>query len=318
MSDDRYWCVDENLNVLTGDAARVRLQALSDACYLDPELGIAEVPKSRWQVAQDCERLGWLGPWAGASDDRNLEHMRDFGGYRALRGLSFHRAIELGCGPFTNLRLIDEVCCLDGVTLADPLIEAYLSHPHCRYTRTDLVCERHTHLARLLGTSLISRGVRKVVRATAPRLLLSQRRVPIRELIAKPIEEMPDAHGAYDLVVIINVLEHCYSASSVFERILEMLAPEGYLVFHDKLYSSGRVAQMVNGHYYEAAHPLMIDAHLVDGFLDREFSPVFRSAVTKEFRDPASLLPSYDGLFYIGKRLPGPGRKTHGATLPAP
>ena len=43
--------------------------------------------------------------------------------------------------------------------------------------------------------------------------------VPIGRLVASPIEEMP-LDRKYDLVVMENVIEHCYDAELVFANIL--------------------------------------------------------------------------------------------------
>lgn len=154
--------------------------------------------------------------WAGAADDRNLQHMADFDNYHALHGMTFDHAIELGCGPFTNLRLIGQVCSIAKCTLLDPLIESYLGHKHWRLT------ERHYDVARVLWQSSrqlgnLGRGVRRVIRRLAPNLL-AMKGIPISELIASPIEEMP-TQRCYDLIVIVNVVRHCYDINLIFENV---------------------------------------------------------------------------------------------------
>ena len=65
---------------------------------------------------------------AATADDHNYLNYLDFAGYQVLTGLRFERVIELGCGPFTNLRYIARRCDISTVELLDPLIGDYLQH----------------------------------------------------------------------------------------------------------------------------------------------------------------------------------------------
>lgn len=287
--------VDEDFNILKGEDARNALEETSDEKYLSEDKGIVHVPRSRWEVAQIFERTGWMEMWSGAADDRNYRHKADFDDYQTLSGMTFDHAIELGCGPFTNLRLIAQVCTIKRCTLLDPLIMTYLGHKHCSYNKRMLRCE--SVLSRLLSAPKPLRGIRRIVRYLAPLLLVKQ--IPVHELIASPIEEMP-VRASYDLIVIINVIEHCYDIDLVFDRIINMAAPDAVLVFHDKYYEHETVSQLVKGHYYEAGHPLMVDRSVIDGFLENHFEPLFRRTVQKSI-EHIPVMPEYDGLFFIGR-----------------
>ncbi|MGH9424640.1 MAG: methyltransferase domain-containing protein, partial [Thermoanaerobaculia bacterium] len=232
--DKQYLYVDEELHILTGDDAERALREHSDAAYLDPRDGVVRVPRQRWQQAQRYERDTWMVAGAEATDDRNVEHSDGFGGYAALEGRRFMHAIELGCGPFTNLRIIAGHCAIECCSLLDPLIDDYLKHPHCSYDRHSLRTGE-TQLNAILSRSLPGRALRRVVRAVAPGLLT--RCLPVAEILSIPIEEMP-VSPAYDLVVMLNVLEHCYDASVIFDKILAILQPGGVFVFHDKLFTA--------------------------------------------------------------------------------
>ncbi|HEY2090735.1 MAG TPA: class I SAM-dependent methyltransferase [Thermoanaerobaculia bacterium] len=296
MSDDsKYLYVDENLHFVTGDEAERALRDHSDAAFLDPAKGVVRVPKERWRQAQKYERDTWLVANAGASDDRNVAHEAAFGGYAAIESRSFQHAIELGCGPFTNLRIVARHCRIERCSLLDPLIREYLNHPHCTYDEHALRIGE-TALSHKLGTTQIGRALRRVVRAVSPALV--EKRVAVAQLLPMPIEEMPS--GRYDLVVMINVLEHCFDATVIFQRILEILPPGGVLVFHDKLFEPSEIADDVRTRF-DAGHPLRVGRPVIEAFVNDHFTPLYRRAekVADEFDD---IDLTRDGIYFIGER----------------
>jgi SAM-dependent methyltransferase len=251
------------------------------ASAVDPERGVARVDEARWQEAQRYERRTWMRRAWRTVSDRNEAHRDRFGGYEALRGMRFRRGVEMGCGPFTNLRYILERCRIDEVVLLDPLLPDYLSHPFCRY--------RDGRLGGLLHET--------------PARLPAYLRHPVRALRSKgndfrtggwfgrPVTLVPSAIESYetaarfDLVVMINVLEHCRDADIVLARIDEILSPGGILVFHDKEYDAEAVRRLA-GVLYDAGHPLRVDRSVVDSFLSARFAPLLRAEhpVHEEFR----------------------------------
>ena len=293
--DEKYLYVDEHLHFVTGDEAARALTERSDAAFLDPAKGVIRVPKQRWQQAQKYERDTWLVANRAASDDRNTLHEAAFGNYSALAGRTFHNAIELGCGPFTNVRIIARHCGIERCTLLDPLIREYLGHPHCTYDGRSLrVAEKR--LGRLLGRTLPGRAVRRLLRRLAPGLIFDD--VRIARLLPMPIEEMPA--GSYDLLVMINVLEHCYDATAIFDKILQILPPGGVLVFHDKLFEPSEIEKDVRTRF-DAGHPLRVGGPVIEAFVDDHFTPLYRKAerVADEFED---IDLSREGIYFIGER----------------
>ncbi|HET7928782.1 MAG TPA: class I SAM-dependent methyltransferase, partial [Actinomycetota bacterium] len=217
-------------------------------------------------------------------------------GYRALAGRQFERAIELGCGPFTNLRLILPLTETKHVHLLDPLIEDYVSHPQCRY--------RGGRLGGVL--SLPSPGSLWAWRrpVAALRELVTSARVgglrgrPV-QLEATSIEDF-HPRERFDLVVMINVLEHCRDVDAVLAAIEQLLAPEGTFVFHDRFVPSRCLERTVE-EVYDAGHPIRIERSVLDDFLKSRFDAEFRS----EFRD----LDTFGGrefevssVYFIGRR----------------
>ena len=256
------WSVDEDGNVLTGREAAMQLQAKNDMRYLQREQGIVEIDMDRWKEAQRYERRAWMeGAGLNAREDRNTEHEEHFENYAAIQGRYFGNAIEIGCGPFTNMiRILEHVRC-GKVTLLDPLVEHYLSHPHCTYKRK--------RLGGWFGNRV--------------------------QTVGEPIESF-SSHEVYDLVVVINVLEHCFSVAQFCERLISLTAPNGILVFHDKLIPASVLKSFVRN-IYDAGHPLRVADSLILEFLSANYGQIFRKYVPIP-----SAVGAFDSVYFIGQK----------------
>jgi SAM-dependent methyltransferase len=296
MKEQIRMFVGEDRKIQTGRDAEILLRETSDAKYVEEGCGIVRVPRDRWAMAQRYERGTWMDAAAHALDDRNYEHAANFDGYGALAGKSFDRAIELGCGPFTNLRVIGAMCEIKHCTLVDPLIPDYKKHRHCSY-RHGILETGTTPLNSILGRSLTGRAVRRVIRNAIPSLLLSG--VPIEQLIAAPIEAMPGC-GQFELVVMINVIEHCFDVHAILETILR-LCPRGALfVFHDRLYNAATVRREA-AERFDAGHPLKVDESLIVAFLHSSFQVLFERRV--DVKDEAvGVELTEPGVYFVGER----------------
>jgi SAM-dependent methyltransferase len=290
--DAGYLFIDEDVSISTAESARSALQRHNDLPFATDDAGIASVPAGRWALAQKAERKHWMELGIKADDDHNYANAAGFDFYRPLRGMSFRSAIELGCGPFTNLRILGDVCRIHSCDLLDPLIESYLAHPLCRYARTHLTVDR-THLnARVRRFVLRHPGL-------GLRRLAEHGRIPVGQLLPVPIEEMP-IDGAYDLVVMENVLEHCYDARRVFSNLRSVTGAGGILVVHDRYYSAKEVRDRAT-RVYDAAHPLRVDRRLVDDFLAGAFQPLYRKLVPVK-AEFAGVDLSADHFYFVGRR----------------
>jgi len=258
----RPFSVDEDGNVLTGREAAMQVQAKNDMRYLQREQGVIEIDMDRWTEAQRYERRTWMeGAGLNAREDRNTEHEEHFENYAAIQGRYFGNAIEIGCGPFTNMiRILKHVRC-GKVTLLDPLIEHYLSHPHCTYKRK--------RLGGWFGNRV--------------------------QTVGEPIESS-SSHEVYDLVVVINVLEHCFSVAQFCERLISLTAPNGILVFHDKLIPASVLQSFVRN-IYDAGHPLRVADSLILEFLSANYGEIFRKYVPIP-----SAVGTFDSVYFIGQK----------------
>jgi len=254
--------IDENRNVLIGSDALKNLESRNDQEFQNGRNGIVEVDIQRWKEAQRYEKQTWMvGQGREVGEDRNTEHERNFENYATLQNTVFENAIEIGCGPFTNMvHILKYIKCME-VTLLDPLIDEYLTHPHCTY--------KHKRLGGLYGKKV--------------------------HMVAKPIEDFSSDH-VFDLVVMINVLEHCFSASKTFEHIISLMPPDGILIFHDKLIPNKAIDVFVQK-IYDAGHPLRVGQDLILEFLSKNFDELFNKHVT---------IPTeayiFDSIYFIGRK----------------
>lgn len=214
------------VSVLTGDAARAALETTNDSAYMTPGKGVLSVPFERWQRAQQYERETWLTYGINETDSRNYEFAALLDGYKALPKKLGH-VIELGCGPFTNWRIIQQGHVANEVILLDPLADDYQSqHPNCAY--------------RLGGE-------------------IDNVYYPVR-WVNSTIENY-DRSETFDTVVIINVLSHCQDVNKVFDWINTHLKKGGYLVFGEPARDID-VMQV-----FDVGHPLSYNQSVIDDFL---------------------------------------------------
>lgn len=284
--------VDENRQIFRGETA-LRLIRERGETKVDARVGMVQVPTERWQEAQRYERRTWMEGRATLTD-RNEEHEDFFASYRPLKGLRFQHAIELGCGPFTNLRKILVRCKCEAIDLLDPLAESYLDHPYCRY--------RRGRFGGVFSTSLIPFSQRGGLKHPVTFLRHKMEEWSIGRFIGHPVRlhavaiEDFVAPSSFDLCVMINVIEHCRDADAVFSRVLEMTSSGSYFVFADKIYDGPKEALLAS-HRFDAGHPLRCDHSLIRMFLTSHFHSLWDAHVTVAEGDEP-----YRAHYFIGVR----------------
>jgi SAM-dependent methyltransferase len=280
----------------------------NDRDYLSENAGIIKVPKERWEQAQEAECNLWMkeGLWWGS--DRNEEHAQSFLNYSVLNGRKFESAIELGCGPFTNLRLIAKACEIQEIDLLDPLINNYLDHPGCFYSRKALYLKEIAPLDKRLvairklksSSPTLARVLHRMVQATR-----GGGRIPLGRILPTAMESM-DISKKYDLLVMINVLEHCFDIEKIFSNILAVSHPGSVFVFHDRFYRHEDVAKLTSKESFDAYHPLRVDKAIIENFLSNNFSCIYRQVQqpdTKPSKEASSVLGvNEEEVFFIGAR----------------
>jgi SAM-dependent methyltransferase len=284
--------IDKNIHVFTGDQAREALQKESDSKYLCKGRGVVKVAAERWQKAQECEKNHWLRMGIKSANDRNDYHSIQFSNYNAIKNRTFHSMLEIGCGPFTNSRIIAGLCNVSQCSLLDPLILEYLHHPFCSYSKKYLFSEY---------IPFLGKAVRKILPFTYPVYLrMLSRKIKIKELLSIAAETI-SIENAYDLVIMINVIEHCYDIELVFQKILQIMRAGALFVFEDKYYEHEQIRLAVENSY-DAAHPLRVDRKVIDDFLRKNFEVMYKRIQTNtmEFAGETIL---WDDVYYIGRRI---------------
>ena len=243
-----YKFVDEYARVGVGEGMKNLVQMHGDAKYLG-ENGILNVSRERWETAQRYEHAEWMIRGTAANDDRNLYHKDTFEGYECLNNIDVNSFMELGCGPFTNARIIlEKFPNIKEVTLLDPLINDYLKHPHCKYKSSTLDLQS----GRSVKANLIPSSI-----------------------------ERYDADETFDVIVMINVLEHCFDIPKIFSNVDRILNVGGIFIYADKQFDIDTIREMAK-FKYNAGHPIRPTKEYVNSFLDEKFKPIFSTTFDEE------------------------------------
>lgn len=239
------------------------------------------VSKERWEQAQKWERETWLDDWRTRSkygkntvwkvlatlgikpkyrgDDWNYWWKHQFQGYNFLPD-NVDNAIELGCGPYTNIRLMTEHCTPQHLILSDPLIKTYVNF------KQTFVSDMYR-----VGQCIID---------------------------DHPIEECPFAYNYFDLVVMINVLDHVQDAELCMTTAINLVKPGGILVFGQDLTDEDDRKQYVEE---DIGHPIMLDHYWVDGHISGKFDSIIKQILPRELgRAPQAHYGTY---IFAGKKL---------------
>jgi SAM-dependent methyltransferase len=270
--------VDENVTVRTDEEANIAFLKENDIAFFEDNKGIVKVTKERWEKAQRTERKHWMEIGKESKDDRNIYHKEKFDNYNSIKNSVFNNALEVGCGPFTNLRIVGDFCKINACSLNDPLINSYLTHTNCAYTNNNLILDSGRE-----KKSFLDKFFRK--------------KIKIKKLYDCAFEDIESAEK-FDLIVIINVIEHCYDLDIFFSKILSLLADNGVLIFEDKLYSMDSLKEDVNT-VYDAAHPLRVNKEIIIDFLKNNFDKLYSSTQdnSAELGGKSFL---WDDIYFIG------------------
>ena len=240
-----------------------------------------KVSIERWQTAQTWERNHWIRDrkelakygkniaWRLLSlfgfvdkyrgDDRNSWWMSMFDNYKFLPG-KVNNALEVGCGPYTNMRLIQKACQPAHLYLSDPLIRTYV-----KFNMT-YVSEMYKEAACCLDDH--------------------------------PLESLPFANEFFDLVVMINVLDHVQDADACMKNIVRVTRPGGYVVIGQDLTNDEDHAKQPDG--LQIGHPITVDEAWFKPYLKDAIEPVINKVLPREM----GWAPQwhYGTLIYVGKK----------------
>ncbi|MGA7103931.1 MAG: methyltransferase domain-containing protein [Candidatus Deferrimicrobiaceae bacterium] len=207
-----------------------------------------------WMIARPFFRL--LGLPGGAKDDFNhwWEKQLDFYNYLPKEISNY---IELGCGPYTNTRLILKERKAKHIILSDPLIRNYI-----RY--------RRTWLARQYKTGAIC-------------------------IDPNPAENCLYADGTFDVVVMINVLDHVMDVDQCLSNAIRIARKGGFFIFGQDLTDEEGLRRFP----YDVGHPIRLNLEEIEPYLTG-FQPVLRKVLSREEgRAPEA---HYGTLLFVGRK----------------
>ncbi len=242
-----------------------------------------KVTHERWQAAQQWERQHWVNAQAARAkfgknyiwrvlhafglvpqhrgDDWNSWWKGQFNDYAFLPP-TVNNALEVGCGPYTNLRLILGRCQPAHVVLSDPLIRTYV---HFKLT---FVAEMYRKAMCVLDDH--------------------------------PLEELPFADNYFDLVVMINVLDHVKDARACMENLMRVTRQGGFLIIGQDL-SNDEDMESLRQDGGAVGHPIKLDQEWFQPYLSQGIDPIINKVLTREQgRAPES---HYATLVFAGKKM---------------
>ncbi len=235
---------------------------------------ITRVSKSRWEKAQTWELLHWKKEQGlDKNGIRNLlrrakRHLKyliskEYGDdwnhwwaekfeYYIHLPASIEHGIELGCGPYTNIRIIGELRKIRNSICSDPLVVQYAS---------------------LNGWLSKAHSKKRAI------------------LLSHPAEECPYTSNIFDLVVMINVLDHVRDARRCVKEATRITKPGGFLIIGQDLTSPEETPDEID---LDIGHPIRLTHRTLDNWVSENLLPVLHKILPRdEGRNPAAHYGTY-------------------------
>ncbi|KAL1510127.1 hypothetical protein AB1Y20_006459 [Prymnesium parvum] len=234
----------------------------ADYCLQHPDYGVAIVPETRWKVAQQAEARLWATSKSNKRGDRAAMHVKQFGGYRVLPPGSLGHVAELGCGPWTQtfflLKARPDITA-ERVTLVDPGIHEYVANGMASYRSGFL------------------------------------RGVPV-ELLPVGAEQVPHSYDArFDVVVMINVIEHTFNAFATLHSAYRLLKERGLFIYQERVVELGAAPQVY--------HPVRLKRVFHDWWLEKNYVELYRfRGMTTEVRRKRRTHGISSEVYFIGTK----------------
>lgn len=252
----------------------------------DPGKAIESVSAERWGQAQEWEKNHWVQTQQARSrfgknwiwrilnavglvqryrgDDWNGWWKNQFDGYRFLPP-RIQNAIEVGCGPYTNIRLMQGHVHFDHIVLSDPLIRTYVKF-------------------KLTFVSDMYRSMQA-------------------SLDDHPLEQLPYASNYFDLAVMINVLDHVRDAGACMDNLVRIVRPGGIVILGQDLTNEEDMAVALRDTEAsgETGHPIKLQHEWFDPWINTQrFEPIISKVLPRpEGRAPAA---HYGTLLFAGRK----------------
>jgi SAM-dependent methyltransferase len=217
-----------------------------------------------WHSAQEWEKAHWVNTqkqrarwgknviWQGLrafgivpkyrGDDYNLWWKRQFQDYRFLPN-EVENALEVGCGPYTNIRLMFDRCRFSHIVLSDPLIRTYAKF------KLTFVSEMYRNVACVLDDH--------------------------------PLEDLPFRSGFFDLVIKVNVLDHVRDARRCMENVVAVTKPGGWLIVGQDL-TNAEDLEVLKQDPGAVGHPIKLGAEWFEPWLKDAFEPEIYTVLSRD------------------------------------
>jgi SAM-dependent methyltransferase len=183
------------------------------------------------QEAFACEINFWESTWI---PKRNREQQIAFHFFRNIPK-HIKNLLEVGAGPYTKTRLLLESqpdVEVNHVTLVDPLIQEYLRNPNI--------------------TTSYPNGYLEVNNITIPTTILAQEG-----------EQLSVPKMSFDLIVLVNTLEHCANAVTIMNLVYQALQPNGILIFGEGFATERELL------YHDTCHPIQLTREFLLQYLGK-------------------------------------------------
>jgi ubiquinone/menaquinone biosynthesis C-methylase UbiE len=267
-SNDATVC-DEKKCYLTMEC----MESPNDFCHFHPDYGVIFVPFNRWSTARLAEMNLWMT--LDIDQDRNEEHQGHFDHYRSLlslfnsstpssNDLNLGHVLEIASGPYTQVKTILESipdATLKSLTLLEPnLMEYRQNSSGCSYKDGYLKGHRVNFLV-----------------GRAEDFLLPE---------------------AYDLVIMINGMEHCQDGVKVLNNLYHSIKPGGILIWHERTFDdyTGMPFEMQDGLLDFVFHPLRLKTKFWEWFIFSHFETLYFKQTTYRLSDNQQLP------YFIGRK----------------
>lgn len=183
--------------------------------------------------------LGWVSKYRG--DDWNQWWKAQFDDYKFLPA-KVENAIEVGCGPYTNVCHMLGRCHFHHLVLSDPLIRTYAKF------KLTFVSEMYREAACMLDDH--------------------------------PIESLPFRPDFFDVAVMINVLDHVEDARKCMENLVGVVKRGGIMILGQDLTNEADM-EVLKGAVGEIGHPIKLNHEWFNPFLTG-FEPIIQKLLTRE------------------------------------
>lgn len=237
---------------------------------------VLKVDESRWREAQEFERrFQFLDLRLAMDHGKWWIDILDI--FKVLQSETAANVLEVGCGKYTNARLIL-------TALKEPPQRLYFEDPLIKY---------------YMVTRL------RISRRSLLKYLFINRPSPLKRFIdegaeysSAPLEDLPWRDELMNMVICINVLDHVMDITKCVAEIDRVLSPGGILVLGQDL-SNEEDYQRAPESWTDVGHPIKVEHKFFDEWLTG-WEPLFFNILHRE--EGSNPNAHYGTYLFIGRK----------------